>query len=123
MKNNHPTYPNLEIGKYVSSTVYDKIIFYHILSGINLLIAKLDKRLVKSSEKSGKNLKREVGEPVVSSPEVGTPKWAIDKNFTMGPQPQDDDAAGLPLGTEVELPNEESDVKSEVDSHFALELD
>ena len=123
----------MEIGKYVSSTVYTKIIFYHILSGLNLLIAKLDKRLVKSSEKSGKNfkrLRREVGEPVVSSPEVGTPKWAIDKNFTTGPQPQDDDCAGLPLGTEVELPNEESDVdplesdvESEVDSDFALELD
>ena len=120
----------MEIGKYVSSTIYVKVIFYHILLGLNLLIAKLDKRLAKSSEKSGKTfkrLRREVGEPVVSSPEVGTPKWAIDKNFTMGPQLQDDDGAGLPLGTEIELPNEDSDVESNVesegDSDFALELD
>ena len=41
----------------------------------------------------------------------------------MGPQLQDDDGAGLLLGTEIELPNENSDVESEGDSDFGLELD
>ena len=104
---------------------------YYILSGLNLLISKLDKRLVKSSEKSDKNfrrLRRETGEPVVCSPAAGTPKWAIDANFQMQPQLQDDESggAGLQLGTEVEVSNNGSDVdpsESEVDSDFALGLD
>ena len=94
------------------------------------MISKLDKRIVKSSKKSDKNfrrLRREVGEPVVCLPAAGTPKWAIDVNFQMQPQLQGDESggAGLQLGTEVEVPNSDSDVdpESEVDSDFALELD
>ena len=102
-------------------------------TGLNLLIAKLDKRLAKSSEKSDKNfkrLRRETGEPVVCSPAVGTPKWAIDVNVQMQPQSQGDDSGGsLQLGTEIEISESsdvdpsESFVESEVDSDFALELD
>lgn len=100
------------------------------------MIAKLDKRLAKSSEKSDKNfkrLRREVGEPVHCSPAAGTPKWAIDVNFQMQPQLQDDDSgAGSQLETadhEIEVYDgsnvdlAESFVESEVDSDFALELD
>lgn len=96
------------------------------------MIAKLDKRLAKSSKKSDKNfkrLRREIGEPVVCSPPAGTPKWAIDVNFQMQ---EDDDIgdASFQLGNEIEISDNstsvdpsESLVESEPDSDFELELD
>lgn len=103
------------------------------MTGLNLLIARLDKRLAKSSEKSDKNfkrLRRVTGEPVVCSPAVGTPKWAIDVNYQMQPQSQgDDNDASQQLGSEIEISGSsdidpsESSVESEIDSDFALELD
>lgn len=96
------------------------------------MIIKLDKRLAKSSKKSDKHfkrLRREVGEPVVSSPPAGTPKWAIDVCFQMLPQLESDDGNDAVLGNEIEITDDinvnpsEPLVESEVDSDFDLELD
>ena len=51
---------------------------------MTLLISKLDKRLLKASQRSGKNftrLRHEDGEPIICAPPLGVPKWAVDSNF------------------------------------------
>lgn len=54
------------------------------------MIAKLDKRLVKSSKKSDKNSsifgEKLVNKIIDSSPPAETPKWAVDVGFQIQPQ-------------------------------------
>ena len=82
---------------------------------MTLLISKLDKRLLKASQRSGKNftrLRREDGEPIICAPPLGVPKWAIDSNFCQSYGTSDAGSSSVGLST-VDSVSEDSDFSVE----------
>ena len=94
---------------------------------MTLLISKLDKRLLKASQRSGKNftrLRREDGEPIICAPPLGVPKWAVDSNFWQSYSTGDAGSSSVSgsdlssttsvgLSTEVDSVSEDSDFSVE----------
>lgn len=106
---------------------------------LNMLLMKLDKRLDKLSESSGKKFKRlerQSGEPIYCNPPPGVPKWAIDSSSI---ENHHDSASDVledgqvmepmdPLSESLQLYHEATDqsntaVPSESDSDFSIELE
>ena len=97
---------------------------------LNMLIAKLDKRLSKLSRKSGgkkfKRLERLNGKPIHCYPPLGIPKWAVDagsiQSDGVSSDVVDDGQVVEPdFPEEPTKQGEELAVESESDSDFILD--